>query len=439
MIRALMLATSLAALTSTPVLAQETQALVGAPSNDLITDRYMSYFNALQAGELEAAEAAAVEALAAAQQRSAMGGSSGVLAANLAQVRIDQGKLAEAREPAQQLHAIVERRGADAGVDPLYARLLLAQANLESEGGVDALHDAIDDARENHALDWESYKAARMLGDWSLRQFRHRDAERAFGVAVALAEGADQDADVARAEALVGRGVAQAMRNRNMTARLRTGTRLAQRPDRDADAAFVEAIRLMRPHAEREARAGGYTRAQIVYGDALAWAHARRVTLRLLGWLDPYTPDDMRSLSIDLNATDGVGVCRSSLRTTPPPEHPSEEIDEHGATTLVARFVTDGSGAVVDSAFVGSTGSVSLVRAALEVLPQWDLAATGNNCSLERVLFQPVRIMIEDEMVPVTVSHGGGSPDMKSDQTGGTGGAGWMERYDRGIIAIPTD
>lgn len=391
---------------------------------DPVADRYRAYQTALARGDLETAEAAAALALSASEEHEGASGRTGVLAANLAQVRIDLGQLEEARAPARRARALAGPGEAQAPI--AYADLLVGLANLGNAASTRAMRDALAAAEANGEVQAHTYNAALRFGDWALRTERASDAEYAYDAAVRLAVGDADPVVVARAEALVGQGIARAMRNRDMSGRNRTGTRLAMRPDRDADESLIEAIRVVRPIAEREAN-GRVTRAQVVLGAALSWAHARRMTLNALGWLDPYAPEDLRSVVVDLNTNDGLPACGAGVATQPPPDFPSEEIDRHGATAIVLRFVVDNAGNVTGRNVIGTSGTTELARATQAIMPEWRVEI-GERCSAARVIFKPVVIIIDDVMNSERIAGGGRG----STRT-------WVGRQDRGIIAMTPD
>ncbi len=390
---------------------------------DPVADRYRAYQAALARGDLDTAEAAAALALEQSEERDGDGGRTGVLAANLAQVRIDLGQLEEARAPARRARALAGY--GEGQVPPAYADLLVAMANLNDAASMRDMRAALTAAEATGQLSAHTYNAALRFGDWALRTERASEAEFAYDTAVRLAAGDSDAIATARAEALVGQGIARAMRNREMSGRNRTGTRLAIRPDRDADESLIAAIRLVRPIAEREANAR-VTRAQVVFGAALSWAHARRMTLNALGWLDPYTPDDLRSVVVDLDPGDGVPACGAGVTTDPPPDFPSEEIARHGASAIALRFVVDAAGNVTGRHVIGTSGSTELARATQTIMPQWQVQ-TASGCSAARIIFKPVVIVIDDVMNSERISGGRGSTRT------------WVARQDRGVIAVTPD
>jgi predicted negative regulator of RcsB-dependent stress response len=100
-------------------------AQTSAPS-ELMT-HYRAYRAAFEAGDLATAETEAAATLQASVARDGEGGRTGVLALNLAQVRLQRGRVAEAYAPALQAFTIASARP-DAGVDPLLARLVLGRS-----------------------------------------------------------------------------------------------------------------------------------------------------------------------------------------------------------------------------------------------------------------------------------------------------------------------
>lgn len=151
------------------------------------------------------------------------------------------------------------------------------------------------------------------------------------------------------------------------------------------------------------------------------------MTLNALGWLDPYAPEDLRSVVVDLNTNDGLPACGAGVATQPPPDFPSEEIDRHGATAIVLRFVVDNAGNVTGRNVIGTSGTTELARATQAIMPEWRVEI-GERCSAARVIFKPVVIIIDDVMNSERIAGGGRG----STRT-------WVGRQDRGIIAMTPD
>jgi|CXWL01.1.fsa_nt_gi hypothetical protein len=391
---------------------------------DPVADAHNAYTQAWARGDIATAEAAASVALEASEARDGEGGRTAMLAANLAQARIDLGRHADARAPALRANDIAERRGASAGVGLAYTRLLVAQSQLAEPAGEAAVRDALRQSEEA-GLRSETFSAAIGFGDWALRRERLDSALFAFETASRVADA--QTNPVGRSRAYLGVGMARALRDRSSTLRHQTGTRLVDIPDSGVDEAFIEALRLARPIAESDARTGRMSVAQTVFGSALAWAHARRKALNGRGWGDPYDTGDIRSLVVDLEPNDGLDACRGGLDPSPYPDYPSELLHRDGATAITARIVTDQSGAVTDARIVGAAGTAELREAAAAVLPRWQFTTPDTGCSKARVTFVPVSIEIDDVQNSERIA---GSRSIART---------WVRRQDRGIIARAQD
>ncbi len=386
---------------------------------DPVLQNYRAYDAALGRGDLPAAEAAAAAALAASEARDGDGGSTARLAANLAQTRLDQGRGAEALAPAQRALAIVEAQGAQAGVDAFYARLLVGRAELAAQGPSAELRlrTALGEAASAQRQRVEAYDAAIDLGEWGLQQGRADVARDAFQMAVDLSGGQSETEALARAQAQLGMGIALSMLDRPAQ-RGGTGTRLTQAPNTDAEEALRAAMELARPFAERDARRGGVTRAQMTYSSALAWAHARAALLAGLGWESPLAPT--RGMVVDLNEGDGVAACPAEYGGGDAPgvgAIVARTISGEGgtitgarylgamdrlnassfgyATSLVARITTDASGAVTDARVVGSIDNLSLDAVLGGVLESAKRDAAASGCSRARAMFAPVVFLID--------------------------------------------
>jgi len=411
--RFLMCAAAITVLAGAPAAAQ-----TPAPADPVIQN-YRAYDSALGRGDLPAAEAAAAAALAASEARDGDSGSTARLAANLAQVRLDQGRGAEALAPAQRALAIVEARGAQAGVDSFYARLLVGRAELAAQGpsGEQRLRTTLGEVEAAQRQRIEAYDAAIDLGEWGLGQGRPDVARDAFQIAADLSDGQAEIDVLARAQAQLGKGIALAMIDRPAP-RVTSGSRLLQAPNAQAEEALRTAMELVRPFAERDARRGGVTRAQMTYSSALAWAHARAALMHGLGWESPLEPT--RGMVVDIDQSDGVAACPAEYggggapgvgaivaRTVSGEGGVISEARYVGtmsrldgqsfgyATSLVARITTDNSGAVTDARVVGAVDDLSLDRMLSGVLEgaRGDTTATG--CSRARVMFTPVVFLID--------------------------------------------
>lgn len=363
---------------------------------DTVAEHYRAYEAALARGDRAAAEASAAAALAASEARDREGGTTASLAANLAQVRLDLNRPADALAPAQRALQIAERSGG--GVNPTYARLLVGRAELASRGdaGQTRILAALTEAESRRDSNPEAYEAALALGDWALRNDRAAVAQDAYARALRFTNSETEVDNALRARAYLGQGVAMTAREQ-VTQRNRTGTRLAAAPDAGPAEAFSEALRLSKPIAEREARTGRVTRAQLTYGAALAWSNARGARLNAMDWRDRTDRALRGSMVVDLDTNDGLAACPASVEATPLPAYPADDLrgNPHAA---VVRIATDGTGAISDSRVVGMVGDQEFVTAVNAVVRQWPLGAAPSGCSRARVMFVPVLLMAKSEV-----------------------------------------
>ena len=141
-------------------LAATASAQTGDAPNPVIA-HYRAYRAALERNDMAAAEVAAEAALAASEARDGDGGRTAVLAMNLAQARLDRGRTREALAPAQRAHGLALSRGAQSGVDPLLASLILGRAELAGDDGNEArLVAALEQAKGRSDVHTEAYAAA---------------------------------------------------------------------------------------------------------------------------------------------------------------------------------------------------------------------------------------------------------------------------------------
>lgn len=392
-------------------------AMAAQAQSDPVTDHFRSYEAALARGDRAGAEAAAAAALATSEARDGEGGSTATLAANLAQLRLNQNRAADALAPAQRALGIAERN-ANAGVNPIYARLLVGQAELASNGdaGQRRILAALSEARSSGALNLEAYEAAVTLGEWAVRNDRARVGLDAFERALGFSLGQTDLDNTLRARAYLGQGLAMTMIEQEPERRRRTGTRLTVAPESGPGEAFVQALTLSRPIAEREARTGRMTRSQVTFGAALAWSLARGARVSAMDWIDRGDTSDRRGLVV----TTGGVECQTMVTPDPVPAYSVEAMRAATANAVVVRITTDASGAITDRRIVGAAGDQDFVNAVNAVLPQWRFAEPAN-CGA-RVVFTPVLVMVDDEQVSEGL-HGGRS-------------RGWVTRQYQGLLAI---
>lgn len=375
-----------------------------AQTQNPVTQHYRAYNAAMQRGDLAAAEDAAALALAASEARDGDGGATVVLAANLAQVRLDRGRAAEALGPAQRARQLAESN-ANSPVNPNYARLLVGRAELSrAVANEPSLIGAIQAAEAAGGFEAEVYDAGLMLGQWALEHRRFAIAADAYGAAVRASAGEEEGQAIARASALVGRGAALLLADRGResgTQRNSGGqaTRLIDRPSEDAPRAFVEALRLVAPLAARPAPGNALTRAQNTYASALAWNYVSVSWFRSMGFDLPADVRDARGgMLLDLAPDDGKPACAYSLVSDPDPRYPPEAEMDFGVGAVTLRAITDATGAVQEMRPVAGAGGQQFIDAISAVAGRWRLRRredTPPDCSAQVMLFIPFYFYME--------------------------------------------
>lgn len=362
-------------------------------ANPVMT-HYRAYRTALEAGDLATADAEAQAALTASIARDGDGGSTAVLAMNLAQVRLMRGRRAEAYEPA--LRAFNLASAGAANVDPLMARLVLGRAQLtEDRGrqGRDMLEAAIAQGRSNPALHADTYAAAADLGRWLFSRELYVGALDAWTVAGELAAASGGDHAYARAEAHVGAAASRIVRTMTESVREQarpTDTRFLADP-REAFAAADEELaaaqRLMAPYAHVNGADGGVTLGQRMYAGAVAWRLLIRAFLRSHGYR-PLLDFDMNAYT---RAEDGRPFCHMAIVSQPEPSFPPGASSTFTVGAAVVRFRVDEHGRTLDARVAASIPERWFRDALEQVAPQWSLArlpSSPGNCRYQPVVYQ---------------------------------------------------
>ena len=309
------------ALCAGPALAQP------APENPVL-QHYRAYRAAIAAGDLATADREAVAALAQSVARDGEGGRTGVLALNLAQVKLDRGLAAEAVAPARQAFDIASRNAAS-GVDPALAKLVLGQAELPTAGPV-RLEAALSETSGRADLADVVYSSQMALGEWRLQNYRYPGAQANFAAAAEAGRtnSVSPTYAVARARAREGVAIVMAASRRLEFADAALNTRRGA--DMGAHAAFTDAVQALEPLALQQT-ASDLTLAERTYAEALAWREALRARMRLEG-------DQLPALPASANT-----ACAARIR---PVAFAPRDRSEPGA--VVYRVRLNAAGAVVD-------------------------------------------------------------------------------------------
>lgn len=366
------------------------------PANP-VAQHYRAYRAAIERGDLQTAEVEASAALEASNARDGDGGSTGVLAINLAQARLNLKRPADAYEPARRALTIASR--GNSNVDPLLARLVLGRAELTEprwrqwQGGI---QQAIEEARKRADLNAETYNAAADLGHWLFQQEQYAGALFAWEVAMEKADLAGAGNELARAESRMGHAAAlfvEAMAATNDARSRPKGTRInldADQAFNQADRELVEAQNIVGPFALVAAEGGGVTLGQRIFASALAWRMlvASYAESRGLRNLPDRNPDFQRL------PTDARPSCPVRVIAEPRPQFPPGAQSAFSVGAAVVRFSVDENGQVSDRR-VAATIPDRWFRQSIErVAPQWRLerrADAAPNCRYDPIVFVPIR------------------------------------------------
>ncbi|UPT64724.1 MAG: hypothetical protein M0D54_09605 [Hyphomonadaceae bacterium JAD_PAG50586_4] len=351
-----------------------------AQTSNPILENYRAYEAALAAGNLLAAERAAIAALAASEARDGDGGRTAVLALNLANVRLQRGLPHDALAPAQRASGLVREGGL---VEPLDAALTLGRAELGTgrPGAATRLRNAINQADARGDMGDEAYAAAMELGAAELNASRPAEARRLFLLAAEFARGGGEAQRVARADALVSQGMAM------MTIETTPAYSIAR--------VFDDAIELTRDVARRSTPNEELSHTQIVYARAAAWEQLHRSRLSAMDM--PEGPQVDRALLVDANSSDGTPVCALTVRRLPAPTY-SEGLRErmiNGSAAMVL-FRTNSAGETVEARTIALAGAEEMAREINVVAPRWNASYSGAaGCSRAALYLFPVRFYVD--------------------------------------------
>lgn len=286
---------------------------------DPMMDAFRAYRKAYQAGDLVQAERHAAEALEAAQ--AAASSKRGVLALNLAIVRYELGKFAEAKQAAEQAAAALAVEG-----EVRTARLIAAKSalRLEESGAARALEQllkTLPPATAETAAD--VYDAAMLLGRHFYLKQSDLQANDAFMHAVRASDPAFGLSDVERAEALIAAGASELFLEEFLGAIKK----------------FSEAIALTAPAAV-ESQGPEPSAEEKRYARALAWKAVTRAVAgdRLKNWQD--------ASAIRPSLPDAPPMCGRELVAPLSIRFPPRALTRRTVGAVVARLSLDEQGVV---------------------------------------------------------------------------------------------
>lgn len=365
-----------------------------APPADAVAENYAAYSAALQRKDFPAAEAAAAAAYEASVQAQGDGGRTAVLALNLADVRLAQGRYDEAVAPARKALELAETKGPASGVDATLARLLLDRAQLRS-GDVEAakrLEASLAAAAAQPDLNAASFAAAVDLAKHSIENRRYDAARAAWATAGRLAKRNPATVspllvDRLRVEeSAAGLLALVAQPPSSVTSwRMPTDTRAY----RDYLETLVAIVEKLGPAAAQPGPTSAPTEAQTVFGLALAWYNAIKSKFRSEGlqWNDmPEPPEAPFEIGASRHA---LPHCEARVVAEPKPEYPRAERLEGGVGSVVLQLTFDEDGSVVHSTVTGGVGP-RFVESVTAVAARWRLARKNpdqTGCRMAREIF----------------------------------------------------
>jgi hypothetical protein len=364
-----------------------TSAQSAFPSDPVIA-AYKDYRSAEQRGDDTAADAALVRALAASEARDGGGGSTAVLAMNLATLRMETDHKVEALAPAKRALALA--RGGAKGVDELAARLMVGEAQLAVQPRSDetdlmaALHDA--DARGADIDDY-AYPAAVALASAASQSGRWANAESAWQSAERHIRAAPGDP---------GRALATVYRGEGLTL-------IGAGKDEDAAAVLQKALNLLAPLAPESADTTQVTTAEIELADVMAWdgvVRARRFSeaanAKRLGPMET---------KVDRPGLPGrPPLCGGIASAKPLPTFPDDILRASSVGAGVVRLQTDDAGAVTNAVLLASVPADEFRRSLIDPTVHWLFTPAADR-------LRGCRLASTDRLVVVVFRIGASGPN----------------------------
>lgn len=370
-----------------------------APTPSPIMTHYRAYRAAMDAGDTATAETEAAAALEASIARDGDGGRSGILALNLAQVRLQRRRVAEANAPAQQAARISAVR-ADSGVDPLLARLVLGRSQLVAGAGRDGgagLSATLQEARTRSDLVDDAYYAAADLGRFYANENLFVSSAEAWGVAAALADPNQPERRVAYAEARLGEGIArysEIVRLQYARHSRPTDTHMGPQTERyaEADAAFAEAERILAALAYVDGGGSNLTAAQSMYALTRAWRNVLYAFLFSTGQQNLIAGQRYaeRAIAYDVPAQASAPICAIQVNTDPRPNFPPSADQRVVVGAVEVRMLLTQEGRIDDIRVAGAVPQQRFREEVEAVMNRWTVTRAGTsapNCVFPRVLF----------------------------------------------------
>lgn len=302
---------------------------------------YRAYTAALQSGDLNEAERHAALALSAAEESAS--NKRGILAINLATVRLDLGRRSDAIAPANRAAELLIE--GDSGLAPELVELVQGRAQLDTaqRKSVDRLIKAIKKAQNAGIDSGVIYDSAFEFGPVLVNLKRHRDALEVLEIARA-----DPANDIDKISSLLYTAVSYVYLDQG----------------KKGIALIDEAMMLAVPYLPRERTV--WTPADFLFSQLRAW---RAVTLNTL--LD----DERRRLSsfeLPNFPMPDPGLCPLRVIAEPLPKYPKSQVDIGSIGSLVVGFDAAEDGTISDVVVLASAPQVGdFSQAVLKVASSW--------------------------------------------------------------------
>ncbi len=361
---------------------------------DPVVEHFRDYRAALERQDLAAAESAAAAALAASE--AVNGPRTGVLALNLANVRLELDGEHDALSPARTAHALAASSAA--GVDPATAALTLGRAEIAAgdSAGAARLLETLADVEGNAELEADAYTAAIELGAWAIGAKDYATARQAWSTAAGLAH-TTPDPEIARARALTGEGAAifLASSDTSLPQPAETNGVPSPRDAKIASDALATAQRLLAPAAYTDvASDSGLTARQLAYAEAMAWQSALFAKLEHRRLALPSNP----TFGSDVPPFDVNAQCKMrSVRDSGQLSYPREVLARFGVGSVVVHFALDSKGAVTSRSIAAAIPSSALAQAVEAAAAGWKIerdSTSARNCRIPSSAYVNVRFVL---------------------------------------------
>jgi hypothetical protein len=365
-------------------------AVAQTPTNAVI-EHFRAYRAAMAQNDLAAADVAAAAALAASEAQDGDGGRTGVLALNLAILRLDRNDAAGALPPARRAYALAQQGAV--GVDLNHARLTAARARLATEGEA-ALSEVVASIEAANAAGVAGdviQPAAMDLAVWTFAHERYEASQAAWSMVGASVAGDSQQAAYLRGRAKLGEGAAVFMQ----LLERRSGRREFAL---EANALMLESRQMLSPLAEQESPNGGMTLAQLSYAEALAWRGALSAVASTSQFDLPQEvePEGDADGFVEMSSAGGSAPrCALDYRLNQDAiNFPQREMIDEQVGAVVTRFNLNDAGEITERGVVARVGSPAFARAVEAQLGTWEISRDDEEseagCRMAMTVFRTV-------------------------------------------------